>query len=87
MIWHAHTGACMLDQVLALLLLCAVPCCLCMLACTGMIAATPCRCNRENRHRGLCNSRATIPAAEAVTQGTDTAVEGPQSQLTAGGHC
>ncbi|KAL3130374.1 hypothetical protein ABBQ38_008200 [Trebouxia sp. C0009 RCD-2024] len=32
-------------------------------------------CNRENRHRGLCNSRATIPAAEAFTQASEAAVE------------
>ena len=55
--------------------------------CTGMTVATPCRCNRENRHRGLCNSRATIPAAEAVTHATDAAVEGQQTQLAAGRHC
>ena len=38
-----------------------------------------CRCNRENRHRGLCNSRATIPGAEAYSQGTEPANANQQS--------
>lgn len=44
-----------------------------------------CRCNRENRHRGLCNSRATIPGAEALNQGSEPL---PEAQSTAaGGRC
>ena len=38
-----------------------------------------CRCNRENRHRGLCNSRATIPGTEAYSQNTEPASEKQQS--------
>lgn len=37
-------------------------------------------CNRENRHRGLCNSRATIPGAEALNQGSEPL---PEAQSTA----
>lgn len=40
-------------------------------------------CNRENRHRGLCNSRATIPAAEAFTQASEAAVEEQPSHSVA----
>ena len=91
--WLMHVSSsmlmsCMSDQVLAGLLHSnCVGCYTACLHCTGVIAATPCRCNRENRHRGLCNSRATIPAAEAVTQGNDAAVEGQQPHLGPGRHC
>lgn len=36
-------------------------------------------CNRENRHRGLCNSRATIPGAEAYNQNAEPAAEKQQT--------
>ena len=42
-------------------------------------AGMHCRCNRENRHRGLCNSRATIPGAEAYNQNAEPAVEKQQT--------
>lgn len=60
-------------------------CCLHHLVSVAQTSAEICRCNRENRHRGLCNSRATIPAAEAFTQASEAAVEEQPSHSVTGG--